>query len=94
MTRMNKYPLKLIEWTDACNGNHDWFDPETMPTEVQLFLVQTIGFEVQRTDDAVVLAMSVSANGQLCDLFKIPRAIIVREQTFRSRLISSVLGKS
>ena len=81
-----KYPLKLIEWHDAHNGNHSWFDPESLPEKVELYLVQTIGFEVQHTDESVTLAMSVSNQGSLCDLFTVPRTAIVREQTFRSRL--------
>ena len=80
------YPLKLIEWHDAYNGNHAWFDADTMPDEVRPFIVQTVGFEVQRTSAYVTLAMSVSDRGQLCDLFNIPLAVVVREQTFRSRL--------
>lgn len=81
-----KYPLKLIEWHDAHNGNHSWFDSESLPEKVELYLVQTIGFEVQRNNESVTLAMSVSDRDTLCDLFTIPRAVIVREQTFRNRL--------
>lgn len=44
-----------------------------------------MGFEVKRTEKHVTLAMSASENGKLCDLFTIPLAIIVREQTFRRR---------
>lgn len=84
------YPLKLIKWRDAYNSNHDWFDATTLPKEVSPFLVQTIGFEVQRTDTYITLAMSVaiSSDGRkdLCDLFIIPVALVVREQTFRNRL--------
>lgn len=83
---MAKYPLKLIEWHDAHNGNHDWFDPEALPEEIPKFTIQTLGFEVKRTDSQVTLAMSAASNGDLCDLFTIPRAVIVREQTFRNRL--------
>lgn len=82
-----KYPLKLIEWLDAHNGNHDWFFADTMPDRVRLYVVQTIGFEVQRNEESVTLAMSVTNRGSLCDLFTIPRGMIVREQTFRNRLL-------
>lgn len=80
-----KYPLKLIEWHDAHNGNHNWFHADDLPEEIEKMTVQTLGFEVQRTDSQVTLAMSVASNGDLCDLFTIPRAVIVREQTFRNR---------
>lgn len=79
------YPLKLIEWYDAYNGNHSWFDADTMPEEIRPFTVQTIGFEVQRTDAYITLAMSVSDRDNLCDLFNIPLAVVVREQAFRVR---------
>lgn len=81
-----KYPLKLIEWNDAFNGDHIWLDAEQLPEEPEPVIVQTIGFEVRRTDTYVTLAMSQASNGHLCDLFHIPLAIVVREQTFRSRL--------
>lgn len=81
-----KYPLKLIEWQDAYNGNHEWFEVDTLPDEIDTHIVQTLGFEVQRSETQVTLAMSVAHNGTLCDLFTIPLAIVVREQTFRSRL--------
>lgn len=81
-----KYPLKLIKWHDAHNGNHDWFSAGDLPEEVEKMIVQTLGFEVQRSDTQVTLAMSVASNGDLCDLFTIPRTTIVREQTFRRRL--------
>lgn len=80
-----KYPLKLIEWHDAFNGNHAWCTPESLPDKAALVVVQTLGFEVKRNDESVTLAMSVSDHGRLCDLFTIPLAAIVREQTFRNR---------
>lgn len=81
-----RYPLKLIEWRDAHNGDHSWFKAEILPDKIELFIVQTVGFEVQRNDVCVTLAMSCASNGDLCDLFTIPLAVMVREQTFRSRL--------
>lgn len=81
-----KYPLKLIEWQDAFNGNHHWFSVDKLDENVTLIIIQTIGFEVQRTDICVTLAMSCASNEDLCDLFTIPLAVVVREQTFRSRL--------
>jgi len=79
------YPLKLIEWHDSFNGNHRWFDADELPDKVTPLIVQTMGFEVQRNDTHVTLAMSVSSSDQLCDLFTIPISLIMREQTFRRR---------
>lgn len=79
------YPLKLIKWHDAYSGNHAWFDAEDLREEDQPYVVLTMGFEVKRTENHVTLAMSHSSNGKLCDLFTIPLAMIVREQTFRRR---------
>lgn len=81
-----KYPLKLIEWNDAFSGNHDWFKADTLHEDIEPYVVQTLGFEVQRTDTHVTLAMAASNRGYLCDLFIIPLAVVVREQTFRSKL--------
>jgi hypothetical protein len=78
-----KYPLKLIEWQDSYNGDHDWFSAKDLVCKP--ILVQTIGFEVLRTDTHVTLAMSAH-DDRLCDTFTIPLGMIVREQTFRSRL--------
>lgn len=81
-----KYPLKLIEWRDAYNGDHNWFKSSELSEKIQSFIVQTVGFEVHRDDTHVVLAMSFTNYDQLCDLFTIPLAVVMREQTFRSRL--------
>ena len=80
-----KYPLKLIEWHDAFSGDHCWFKAEDLHPEVEPFIVHTLGFEVQRTDKYIVLAMSFTERGHLCDLFTIPLNMVVREQTFRRR---------
>lgn len=80
-----KYPLKLITWHDAYNGNHDWFKAEKLSTKDDPYVVKTLGFEVLRTENHVTLAMSVTDNDNICDLFTIPLAIVVKEQTFRER---------
>lgn len=88
-----KYPLKLIEWHDAYSGDHSWFHSDHLPAEYRPHKVSTLGFEVQRTDQHVTLAMSCTENGMLCDLFTIPLGMIVREQTFRRRSLSEELQK-
>lgn len=87
-----KYPLKLIEWHDAYSGDHTWFNADDLPEEDTPHVVQTLGFEVKRTERHVTLAMSCSSNGNLCDLFTIPLGMIVREQTFRRRSLREELG--
>lgn len=81
-------PLKLIEWEDAYNGNHDWFALDTMPEAVDPYVVVTVGWEVQRNAERVTLAMSYvpeqHENGpRACDLFTIPVGMIRREKTLR-----------
>lgn len=91
---MTKYPLKLIEWHDAFNGNHGWFKADTMPDAIELMLVSTVGFEVQRIDTHVTLSMSAYERGDdmmLCDLFTIPLGMVVREQTFRRRSLRATI---
>lgn len=86
-----KYPLKLIEWNDAYSGDHAWFPADDLPQEDKPHKVQTMGFEVKRTDQHVTLAMSCADNGNLCDLFTIPLVMIIREQTFRLRSLKEEL---
>lgn len=88
-----KYPLKLIEWHDAYSGDHAWFHADNLPTEDRPHSIITLGHEVRRTDQHVTLAMSASENGMLCDLFTIPLAMIVREQTFRRRSLAEELSR-
>lgn len=83
---MKRPPLKLIEWEDAYNGNHGWCDPEGLPAEPPSHIVHTLGFEIRRTPDRVVLAMSWHSDDEggpasVCDLFTIPVGMIRRERT-------------
>lgn len=84
---MGRPPLKLIEWEDAFNGNHNWFDVATLPEDdVNPIIITTVGFELLRTKYRVTLAMSYeeSRDGpRACDLFTIPRGMIRRERTLR-----------
>lgn len=81
-----RYPLKLIEWHDAYSGNHSWFDVDELdPVDVPL-TAYSLGFEIRRSEHTVTLAQSCNTNGRLCSLITIPLKMIVREQTFRSRL--------
>ncbi len=85
---MKRPPLKLITWEDAYNGNHSWFGVDTLPDAVEPILVTTVGFELQRTKDRVVLAMSYQTSRpekgpQVCDLFVIPTGMIRSERTLR-----------
>lgn len=78
--------LKLIEWEDAYNGNHDWFKVDSLPEAVEPLIVTTVGFEVQRGDERVVLAMSYGNSREdptCCDLFTIPLAMIRHERVLR-----------
>lgn len=79
-----KYPLKLIEWEDAFSGDHDWGRIDNLkPPEPHL--IYSTGFELQRTDTHVTLAMSIGPNN-CSDLLTLPLRYIVREKTLRSRL--------
>lgn len=83
---MSRPPLKLIEWEDAYNGNHDWIDPRTIPEHVEPLLVSTVGFELRRDDKRVTLAMTYGDSREqptCCDLFTIPIAMIRKERTLR-----------
>lgn len=81
-----KPPLKVIEWEDAYNGNHGWFDVSDLPDAVKPLMIVTVGFELQRNAERVTLAMSWGGrdgNPTACDLFTIPIAMIRKERTIR-----------
>lgn len=83
---MGRPPLKLIEWEDAYNGNHDWIDVESIPDKVEPMVIRTVGFELRRDRERVTLAMSYndSRDPHTCsDLFTIPIAMIRKERTIR-----------
>lgn len=83
---MPRPPLKLIEWEDAYNGNHEWIEAATIPAKVKPLIVTTVGFELRRDKKRVTLAMSYgdSRDEPTCaDLFTIPLAMIRRERALR-----------
>ena len=75
--------LLLIEWEDAFNGNHSWFELDSAPTDPEPVLVKTVGFELVRTKERVTLVMSVGDNGNACDAFTIPVGMIRKEMVLR-----------
>lgn len=83
---MPRPPLKLIEWEDAYNGNHDWIEVETIPEKVRPLIITTVGFELRRDEERVTLAMSYGDSrdeSTCCDLFTIPIAMIRHEKVLR-----------
>lgn len=88
-----KYPLKLIEWEDAYSGDHRWTPAEDLVDEPVALIIQSIGFEVRRTAERLTLAMSLTSDGKVCDLFTIPLVMIRKEQTFRRRSLKEELER-
>jgi hypothetical protein len=83
---MPRPPLKLIEWEDAYNGNHNWIDVATIPEAVEPLIITTVGFELKRNAERVTLAMSCGHSREeptCCDLFTIPVAMIRKERVLR-----------
>jgi hypothetical protein len=81
-----KPALKLIEWEDAYNGNHEWLTVESIPQHVEPLIIRTVGFELRRDESRVTLAMSYgdSREEPTCsDLFTIPVGMIRKERTLR-----------
>ena len=79
-------PLKLIEWEDAYNGNHDWIEVGTIPKNVEPLIIRTVGFELRRDKHRVTLAMSYGSSREeptCADLFTIPIGMIRKERTLR-----------
>jgi hypothetical protein len=83
---VSRPPLKLIEWEDAYNGNHEWIDVETIPEMVEPLIITTVGFELRRGAQRVTLAMSYGNSRDdptCCDLFTIPTPMIRKERKLR-----------
>jgi hypothetical protein len=83
---MARPPLKLIEWEDAFNGDHDWLTVDSVPEKVRPIIITTVGFEIRRTKKRVTLAMSYGDSRDeptCCDLFTIPVGMIRRERVLR-----------
>lgn len=83
---MPRPSLKLIEWEDAYNGNHEWIEAGTIPNKVKPLIISTVGFELRRCKKRVTLAMSYgdSRDEPTCsDLFTIPLTMIRRERVLR-----------
>jgi hypothetical protein len=59
---MPRPALRLIEWEDAYNGNHDWIDVATIPETVEPLIITTVGFELCRDRERVTLAMSYGSS--------------------------------
>lgn len=77
---MKKRPLLLVEWEDAFNGNHVWFDVDSAPTDPEPVIVTTVGFELSRTKKRLTLVMSVADNHTACDAFTIPVGMIRKQR--------------
>jgi hypothetical protein len=77
-------PLRLIQWEDAFNGNHEWTDVGALPEHIEPLIMTTVGFELRRDAERVTLAMSYGDSRDeptCCDLFTIPIAMISKERT-------------
>ena len=83
---MKRPPLKLIEWEDAFNGDHEWTDVGDVPKHIKPLVIRTVGFELRRDSERVTLAMSYGQSRddhRCCDLFTIPLGMIRKERVLR-----------
>ena len=76
---MKPYPV-LVEWTDACDWSPaEWVDLEPLTAGVATGCdVITVGWLVQKSKRALVLALSVTSERDGRGLFVIPRACVTR----------------
>lgn len=74
---MKPYPV-LVEWTDACDWSPaEWVDLEPLTAGVATGCdVITVGWLVQKSKRALVLALSISEALDGRGLFVIPRACV------------------
>lgn len=75
-----------VEWVDSCHTN-GWISEETfnerfVDTDDLLLKCRTIGELLRETDQALVIAQSVSSEGQVDSVMVIPR----RSVTFITKL--------
>ena len=73
---MTPYPV-LIEWGDACGIGDGWLDPDDFEVDdVAPCGVVSVGWLVQESESAVLLALSVAENGLTRETFLVPRSTI------------------
>ena len=79
-----KYPLVHIEWDDASDLDFGWKQDEDLkPTEE---IITSVGFLVKETENHIVLASCVAADGFHNGHFQIPKALIKEQKTLRFQL--------
>jgi hypothetical protein len=73
---MTPYPV-LIEWGDACDVGEGWIALDDFEvSDVAPCGVVSVGWLVQESDTAVLLALSIAEFGDGRQVFTIPKATI------------------
>lgn len=85
---MKRPPLVLVEWEDAYNGNHSWFELDSMPRSPKPVIVQTVGFEVRSNKRRLTLVSSLQTKNRdkqhACDVFVIPAGMVRKRTVLKS----------
>ena len=67
----------LVEWGDACSIGDGWLDPDDFEVDdVSPCGVVSVGWCLQESESAVLLALSVAENGLTRETFLVPRSAI------------------
>lgn len=74
------YPLVEIQWDDAATS-HGWEAAEDLETEAEIAV--TIGFIVKETQDHIIVASTIDANGNTNGRIQIPKKMIRRRRVIR-----------
>ena len=69
--RNKKHPFVLVKWHDAVNATMAW------QTNVEVCPITTIGFLIKKDRRQVIVAHSMSEDGQFAGRFAIPLGMLV-----------------
>jgi hypothetical protein len=69
----------MIEWVDSCHWSPgQWVDGDIFDDgEATACMVVSVGWLMQKTDDAITLCQSITEADDLSGLFVIPRACVL-----------------
>jgi len=78
-----KYPLVLLHWDDAAS-DHGWKDASEV--EVKNEQAITVGFVIKETDDHILIAATIDADGNTNDRSQIPKKMIVKRVALKYKM--------
>ena len=78
------YPMVSIEWDDAAGLRHGW---ESSIEKLEPQTVLSVGFLLKETDDHIVIAQDVDAEGQHNGRSQIPKGMIKKIKVIKKKTV-------